>query len=152
MRRVLTAVAAGIGLVVLASCASGRATKGASTPAGATTAPGQAAPVPALATKTVDAGAVTVKIDPVRIDTGGAEFTVSFDTHSVALDLDVARNATLTVAGTPWGGATWSGDGPGGHHRTGTLRFAAAGAAQGSAVLSIGGLPGPVTATWALGG
>jgi hypothetical protein len=106
---------------------------------------------PALATKTVEAGLVTVKIDPVRIDATGAEFKVIFDTHSVDLDLDVARNATLTVADAPWTGATWSGDGPSGHHREGTVRFAAAGPARGAAELSLGGLPGPVTASWTLG-
>ena len=106
---------------------------------------------PALATKTVEAGPVTVKIDPVRIDATGAEFKVIFDTHSVDLDLDVARNATVTVAEAPWTGATWSGDGPSGHHREGTVRFAAAGPARGAVVLSIGGLPGPVTASWTLG-
>lgn len=105
----------------------------------------------ALGSRTVEAGAVTVKIDPVRIDASGAEFKVAFDTHSVDLDFDVARNATLAVAGTPWAGATWSGDGPSGHHREGTIRFAAAGPAQGTAMLNLGGLPGPVTATWTLG-
>lgn len=135
MRRVVIVVAV-LGLVA-AACGSDNATT---------------SPSPPLATRTVEAGAVTVTIDPVRVDAAGAEFKVSFDTHSVELDFDVARDATLTVAGAPWPGATWSGDGPDGHHRAGTIRFGASGPAQGAVVLSLGGLPAPVTAAWTLGG
>lgn len=147
MRRCLITVAAA-GLALLAvSCGNDTAT----TSSPPSSEPSTQAPASsALATKTVEAGAVTVKIDPVRLDATGAEFKVSFDTHSVNLDFDVARNAALTVAGTPWPGATWSGDGPSGHHRTGTIRFGPGGPAQGAAVLSLGGLPGPVSATWTL--
>ena len=106
----------------------------------------------ALEAQTVEAGEVTVQIEPVRIDAAGGEFKLTFDTHTVVLDLDVARSATLNVAGREWGGASWSGAGPGGHHREGTLRFAAGGPVTGSAVLSLSGLPAPVTATWTLGG
>ena len=146
MRRVLIVLAVAASALAGAACGGGtKTTPG--TPNGQSTQPS----APALATKTVEAGAVTVKIDPVRIDAAGAEFKVAFDTHSVELNFDVARNATLTVAGTAWTAATWSGDGPSGHHREGTVRFAAAGPAQGAAVLNLGGLPGPVTATWTLG-
>lgn len=149
MRRFLiVAAVAGLALVAV-SC--GNDTTSTSTPTSSEQST-QAPATPALATKTVEAGAVTVKIDPVRVDAAGAEFKVSFDTHSVTLDFDVARNATLTVAGAPWSGAVWSGDGPDGHHRAGTIRFGPGGPAQGSAVLSLGGLPAPVTATWTLGG
>ena len=103
--------------------------------------------------RTVEAGAVTVKIERVRLDAAGAEFKLTFDTQSVALDLDVARNATLTVGGAAWGGPTWSGAGPGGHHREGTVRFTAGrGPATGPAVLTITGLPEPVRATWTVEG
>lgn len=138
MRRLLI-VPATIGLV-LAGAACGGGTTSASPTGGA-----------ALASKTVEAGAVTVKIEPLRIDGTGAEFKLTFDTHSVELDFDVARNASLTVAGTSWGGPVWSGDGPSGHHREGRVRFDAAGPATGSAVLALAGLPAPVTATWSLG-
>lgn len=137
MRRLLIVVAVlGLALVAVA-CGSDGTTTSASSP---------------LASKTVEAGAVTVKIDPVRLDAAGAEFKVVFDTHSENLDFDVARNATLTVAGTPWPGATWSGDGLDGHHRAGTIQFGPGGPARGAAVLSLGGLPTPVSATWTLGG
>lgn len=147
MRRFLTVLAVAALALAVASCGGDTKTVAPDTPGGQST----QTSVPALATKTVEAGAVTVKIEPVRIDAAGAEFKVAFDTHSVDLNFDVARNATLTVADTPWTGASWSGDGPSGHHRAGTVRFAAAGPAQGAAVLNLGGLPGPVTATWTLG-
>ena len=104
----------------------------------------------ALAARTVKGGAVTVKIEPERIDATGAEFRVSFDTHSVDLGFDVAANAQLTVAGTAWGSPSWRGDGPGGHHRSGTLQFTASSPPTGNAVLRLGALPSPVTASWTL--
>ena len=103
-----------------------------------------------LPSRTVTAGAVTVKVDAHHIDASGAEFKVSFDTHSVDLGFDIPGAARLTVNGTPWTTGTWSGDGPGGHHREGTLRFPSAGPATGRAALDISGLPTPVTAEWTL--
>ena len=103
-------------------------------------------------TRTVGAGSVTVKMQPTRLDAGGAVFKVSFDTHSVELNLDVAARARLVVGSSTWPTIGWSGDGPGGHHRQGQLRFDPAGPATGTATLTIGGLPKPVSATWSLGG
>lgn len=105
-----------------------------------------------LPTRTVEVGEVTVKVTPVRIDRRDAEFKVAFDTHSVELDLDVADAARLTVGGTQWDGPVWDGDGPSGHHREGTLRFAARGDPTGTARLQIDGLADPVTTTWELEG
>lgn len=104
----------------------------------------------ALAARTFEAGEVTVKLTPDRIDAEGATFDVVLDTHSVELDLDVAAHARLVVDGTPWTGATWTGAGPGGHHREGSLRFTAAGASAGTVELVIDGLPAPVRAAWNL--
>lgn len=109
-------------------------------------------PSSSLPVRTVEAGAVTVKVQPRQLDVGGAVFKISFDTHSVDLDQDLTRQARLVVGGTTWPIAGWSGDGPGGHHREGELRFTAAGTAAGTATLSIDGLPEPVTATWDVGG
>lgn len=103
-----------------------------------------------LAPRTVTAGAVTVKIRPHHVDDTGAEFEVAFDTHSFDLGFDVAKASRLTVAGTTWPAPTWSGAGPGGHHREGTLRFASAGDAAGPVELSIAGLPAPVDTRWAV--
>ena len=104
-----------------------------------------------LADRTVEAGSVTVKLHPRQLDSDGAVFTISFDTHEIELDQDMVRQASLVVGETPWPALAWSGDGPGGHHREGELRFTAAGPAAGIATLSIDGLPEPASATWELG-
>lgn len=106
----------------------------------------------ALPTRTVEAGEVTVKLEPQRFDANGAAIKITFDTHSVDLDQYVARAARLDVSGVPWPADGWSGDGPGGHHRAGELRFRGAGPATGTATLTITGLSAPVVATWDLGG
>ena len=129
-----------VGVLVLGAC-------GQDDGGGDTTASG-----PALPARTVEAGEVTVELAPVRIDETGAEFEVTFDTHSVELGLDVARAARLSVGGADWGRPTWSGGGPGGHHREGRLRFKRGGDPSGTARLNIVGLPAPVTATWTLEG
>lgn len=105
----------------------------------------------ALPTRTVEAGAVTVKLAPGQFDATGAAIKITFDTHSEELDLDVAGAARLEVGGVPWPADGWSGDGPGGHHREGELRFRPAGPATGTATLSLDGLPEPVTASWDVG-
>lgn len=98
-----------------------------------------------LATRTAEAGEVTVQATLRRLDAGGAVADIVFDTHSVELDLDVGAGATFTVGGTAWPVEGWDGDGPGGHHREGELRFTAAGPAGGDAVLTIAGLSEEVT-------
>ncbi len=113
-----------------------------------------AKPSAGLATRTVQAGGVQVAIQPLQLDQRGAAFQVTLTTHSGRLDVDVAGQARLQVDGIAWGGASWSGSPPGGHHRQGTLRFAPgsqSGAAR-TASLRIGGLPAPVEATWQLAG
>ena len=107
-------------------------------------------PAASLPTRTVEAGAVTAKIQPRQIDASGANFKIVFDTHSVELDQDLNRQARLVVGGTDWPIEGWSGDGPSGHHREGELRFTAAGPAIGAATLTIDGLPAAATATWDL--
>ena len=113
-----------------------------------------ASPSPAskLPVRSVAAGAVEVKITPTELDASGAKFTIVLDTHSGDLSLDLTTTSQLDVGGTKWAVEGWTGDGPGGHHRTGQLRFTAKGPAQGTATLRISGLPEPVEATWELGG
>ena len=120
-------------------------------PAITTTASG-AAPVPTYALKTVGAGAITVKLELRRLDSSGASIKLAFDTHSVDLGFDPIRIAHLTVAGRPWTAISWSGDGPGGHHRSGTAEFSAAGPATGTAELHLDGLPASVSASWTIAG
>ena len=106
--------------------------------------------VAGLDTRTTTIGGVDMTVTPTRLDNGGAAFTIALDTHTGALDIDVSANASLTVNGTRWTAPTWEGDGPGGHHRSGTLRFASAGPAQATAQLTISGLAGPLDLTWQL--
>ena len=81
-------------------------------------------------------------------DADGATVETVFDTHAVELHVDDAIEAALTVRGTRWRTEGWRGDGPGGHHREGELRFAAAGPPAGDVVLDIAGLTQPVTFSW----
>ena len=99
-------------------------------------------------TRTAEAGEVTVEATLLRLDADGATAKVVFDTHSVELDLDVADGATLTIGGTAWPTQGWNGDGAGGHHREGELRFDPAGPVDGEATLTIAGLDEPVTFRW----
>ena len=103
-----------------------------------------------LPTRTVEAGEVEVKVEPERIDDTGAVFDITLDTHSVELATDLAREARLEVGTSTWKAVAWSGAGPSGHHREGTLRFDATGPAEGTARLVIGGLPAPVDLRWDL--
>ncbi len=112
--------------------------------------PRSSASVAALVTREATAGPVQVKVTPVRVDAAGAEFKVALDNHEIDLTMNLAQGGSLTVGSTPWGSATWSGDGPSGHHREGTLRFPATGPATGRVVLTLAGLPAPVRLEWTL--
>ena len=137
MRRRLIAVAlAGIVIVAVAALVASRG-------GGADDDPDAA-----FAPRTQEAGEVTVEATLRRVDGAGATAALVFDTHAVDLDLDVARGAVLTVGGSTWPTDAWEGDGPGGHHRAGELRFAAGGPPEGEAVLTVTGLSEPVTFRW----
>jgi hypothetical protein len=101
-----------------------------------------------LSTKKLTAGSIEVTVTPRQLDAQGARFDVALDTHSGDLGIDLARSATLEVGGRQWPPARWSGDGPGGHHRSGTLEFPPGGSASGPVRLIISGLPSPVSAEW----
>ena len=104
-----------------------------------------------LATRSVEIGAVEVSASPLQVSDRAAAFKISLDTHSGDLGVDLKKSATLTVDATDWPVASFDGDGPGGHHREGTLRFRAAGAPQGEMRLRIDGLDRPAEFTWNLG-
>lgn len=101
-----------------------------------------------FASRSEESGEVTVKATLRQLTGAVAVAEVVFDTHSAELDLDIAAGATLTVAGVTWPTDGWDGDGPGGHHREGELRFSAAGPTEGDAVLTIAGLSEPVAFRW----
>lgn len=70
-------------------------------------------------------GAVMVTITPINLDNTGEtlDFTVTLETHSVELDMDLPSLSTLkTDTGITVKGATWNGS-SGGHHVEGTLSF-----------------------------
>ncbi len=95
---------------------------------------GQASPVPTketkmqtLETKTDSQGEVIVEVTPKKIEAGIFEFEISMNTHSVALDEDmVAISKLIDDRGDEYSATAWEGDGPGGHHRSGLLKFESA--------------------------
>lgn len=101
-----------------------------------------------LATRTVEVASVKVEVSPRRLDARGATFAVTFDTHEGAISLDPADGARLRVGGVEWTAARWQGDGVGGHHRSGELRFAPRGPVKRPIHLTISGLARAVTFEW----
>jgi hypothetical protein len=83
---------------------------------------------PAFATQSNDEAAVTVEVTPLNLGSDAAtlEFEVAFNTHSVDLSFDPAAISVLRdAAGGEYPAIAWEGGGPGGHHRSGVLRFQA---------------------------
>ncbi|GIK37523.1 MAG: hypothetical protein BroJett011_13560 [Chloroflexota bacterium] len=83
---------------------------------------------PAFETQWNDEKAVRIEVTPLNLPQGGAslDFSVVFDTHSVDLGFDpVAISVLRDNTGREYPALEWKGDGPGGHHRSGTLRFEA---------------------------
>ena len=75
-------------------------------------------------TKENDSGEVRISVTPRVLKSGfPASFDIAFETHSIDLVFDVEDVATLTdTTGTTYI-PHWEGSPPGGHHRSGTLRF-----------------------------
>jgi hypothetical protein len=70
--------------------------------------------------------AVTVEVTPLNLPQGGStlDFEVAFETHSVDLGFDPAAISILRDdQGREYPAVAWEGAGPGGHHRSGVLRF-----------------------------
>ena len=74
-----------------------------------------------------ETGPVTVTIKPVALpENGDWEFAWTLQTHSVDLSMDIIEAVVLiTGDGSEMKPTSWDGDPPGGHHRTGTVRFTA---------------------------
>ncbi len=71
-----------------------------------------------------DQNSVTFEVEPQPFALNEPiKFSISMDTHSVALDFDPAQISTLIVDGKEVKATSWDGPGPGGHHRSGTLTF-----------------------------
>ena len=73
-----------------------------------------------------DAGQVVVEITPITLSGDTWEFEVAFNTHSVNLGFDVTEVSVLRCdQGQEYTPTVWEGADPGGHHRSGILKFAA---------------------------
>lgn len=71
-----------------------------------------------------DEGAVTVTVTPRLRADGGWEFGIVLDTHSEELTSDLVTATVLQDdKGREYAPVSWEGDPPGGHHRSGVLRF-----------------------------
>lgn len=90
----------------------------------------------ALQAQVNNGGQVTVTVTPLDLTAAQPwRFEVQLNTHSVALDQDMASSAVLVTGdGQEVRAAQWKGDPPGGHHRSGILVFTAP-------------VPGPQTVT-----
>jgi len=83
-------------------------------------------PAQDLADQTSDEGGVIVKVRPVTLlpTAESWRFEVQFSTHTVSLDQDLLKIASLSVGdGQSQAPTVWDGDPPGGHHRQGILEF-----------------------------
>ncbi|MFQ5611867.1 MAG: lipoprotein [Anaerolineae bacterium] len=81
---------------------------------------------PAFTTQSNGERAVSVDVTPLNLASGGdtLEFEVAFNTHSVDLSFDPAAISVLRDGqGREYPAIAWEGSGPGGHHRSGVLRF-----------------------------
>ncbi|HEX6668765.1 MAG TPA: hypothetical protein VF061_04365 [Gemmatimonadales bacterium] len=136
-RSVVLALAA---TLLLAGCASGARPE---------TKPAGDSDAVRLPPRTASAGPVEVQVTDGRIDDARASFAIELNNHTVDLTGDYARGSTLTVGNRAWGAPRWTGDGPGSHHRAGTLTFPSAGQPSGVVVLRIAGLPAPAELRWA---
>ena len=79
-------------------------------------------------TRVDDQPPVTVEVTPIELgkNIGVWKFAVVFDSHSVSLDDDPLKVATLfDDEGNSYQPTAWEGSGPGGHHREGVLVFEA---------------------------
>jgi hypothetical protein len=98
--------------------------------------------------QTVEVGRVEIQATPLAVDDHGIEIRLVFDTHTVALDTDIPATAVLVAGDVEHRDASWDGDGPGGHHREGVVRFADAQPGAAGFELRIGGFSEPVAFRW----
>ncbi len=78
-------------------------------------------------TKSNEGGSVTVDVKPTALDVGKPiVFDIAMNTHSVDLSDDMTKITILRDdAGKEYKPTAWDGPAGGGHHREGTLTFAA---------------------------
>ncbi len=78
-------------------------------------------------TKSNEGGSVTIGVTPTALETGKPiAFDIAMNTHSVDLSDDMTKITILRDdAGKEYKPTAWDGPDGGGHHREGTLTFAA---------------------------
>ncbi|MCL4394266.1 MAG: hypothetical protein M1482_05590 [Chloroflexi bacterium] len=117
--------------LVLAAC-SGAATPTvapvpATVPPSASNASKPAPPSSVFETQNNSSGSVTVDVQPGALQVGKPiAFDIAMNTHSVDLNDDMTKIVVLRDdTGKVYRPMAWDGPGGGGHHRSGTLTFAA---------------------------
>jgi hypothetical protein len=98
--------------------------------------------------QTLEVGRVEVQATPLTVDDRGIEIRLVFDTHTVTLDTDIPSAAWLVARDTEHRDGIWVGDGPGGHHREGVLRFPDAQPGEGGFELRLDGFDEPIAFRW----
>jgi hypothetical protein len=79
-----------------------------------------------LSPQSDNAGQVTIEVTPLTLSDDVWEFNVALNTHSVDLGFDLTEVGALRCdQGQEFEATAWDGSGPGGHHRSGVLKFAA---------------------------
>jgi hypothetical protein len=79
-----------------------------------------------LSTQRNNAGRVEIDVTPLALGGDIWEFEVALNTHSVDLGFDLTEVGALRCdQGQEFEATAWDGAGPGGHHRSGVLKFAA---------------------------
>lgn len=99
----------------------------------------------ALGSRTNDEASVRVVVTPKTLTAGAAawDFEVIMDTHTKPLTDDLLRVAVMIDEnGRRYAPLSWQGDGPGGHHRKGILRFPAPGEQPKAVELHVTGVGG----------
>ena len=84
-----------------------------------------------LGARTSNAAGVSISVTPMLVapDAATWEFAVALNTHSQDLADDLVKTAVLVEAqGGRHSPTAWEGTAPGGHHRSGILRFKGLGA------------------------
>lgn len=83
---------------------------------------------PVFVTQSNSERAVAIDVTPLNLPNGGStlDFEIAFNTHSVDLGFDPAAISVLRDdEGREYPAIAWDGPAPGGHHRSGILRFQA---------------------------
>jgi len=84
---------------------------------------GSATLVSGLESQTNYEGAVVVSVVPIKSIDDSWGFEIILDTHSVELNDDLTKTSILIADNKSYYPIAWDGDSPGGHHRSGILRF-----------------------------